>query len=103
MKKFILFFRGGAGTSDAGSWASWVEGLKQKGIFVDGAPLIKNGRIVSDNGQTVRDFVFDIADNARGFLVINAKDIDDAIVLTKDCPVFAAQGNITIRPIEGGY
>ena len=76
MEKFILFFRGGNTESEVEKWSLWVEGLKKKGAFVDGAPLIKNGKIISTNGENISDFVFDIADNARGFAILKAKDIE---------------------------
>ena len=97
MNTFILFFRGGTGDE---IWTPWIEELKRAGAFVDGAPLVKNGKIVSDDGVAISDFRFDLSENARGYVVMRADDIEHAIELARDCPVFANGGNITIRPIE---
>ena len=97
MKKFILFFRGGTGGED---WSPWINKTKEKGNFIEGAPLVKNGLIVKSNGSKVEDFVFNIEENARAYMIMQAKDIDEVISLSKECPVYENEGNITIRPIE---
>lgn len=97
MNHFICFFRGGTGNED---WAEWIATLKARNRLIRGAPLVKDGKISLQNGDVVKDFVFDIADNARGFAIIAAQDINEAIQITNMCPVFNNDGNITIRPID---
>ena len=97
MEKFIFLFRGGTGQED---WSNWIEDLKQKGAYLEGAPLIRDGRIVEQSGQKVKDFIFDIEENARGFAILQAANIEGAIKLSEGCPVFSNGGNVTIRPIH---
>lgn len=97
MKRFILFFRGGEAGED---WSAWVNKLKSNDSLVQGAPLMKDGKIVELNGEKIKEFNFDISENARAFVVMQAENMEEAIRLSKDCPVFGKGGNITIRPIE---
>ena len=97
MEKFILFFRGGTGGED---WSAWVSKIKEKGNFVEGAPLIKDGLIAKSNSDSTDSFIFNIDDNARAYMLIEAENIEEVVRLTKGCPVYSNDGNVTIRPIE---
>ena len=103
MERFVLFFRGGTADKRSERWAQWIETLKQTGILLDSSPLINDGKIVSENGGAVRDFTFNVNEHARGFAVIQAKDLDEAVFLSKNCPVFDEGGNVTVRPMKDSY
>ena len=35
-----------------------------------------------------------------GYFIVNAKDLDDAVALTKDYPDFIFNGKVQIRPVQ---
>ncbi|MEO8147533.1 MAG: YciI family protein [Bacteroidia bacterium] len=35
-----------------------------------------------------------------GYVIVNAKDINEAIEISKGCPIFAEDGKVEIRPIQ---
>lgn len=107
MNQFILFFRGGKSPNKNQSenkelWASWINKMKQQNRLVAGAPLTDDGLIVNENGKT-NIFQFNQMENASGFVIVLANNLDEATILSKGCPIFTDGGNITIRPIIESY
>jgi hypothetical protein len=105
MQRFICFIRGGIPNpehqqEDIKSLTTWIAKLANEGIITDSGILTTTGKISSKNGTIVKDFVFDRNDNVSCFLIIKSQNLDQAIQLTSDCPVFLYDGNITIRSIE---
>ncbi len=35
-----------------------------------------------------------------GYLIVNAKDIDEAVEIAKGCPIFKEDGKVEVRPIQ---
>jgi hypothetical protein len=35
-----------------------------------------------------------------GYLLINAKDINEALEISKGCPIFEENGKVEVRPIQ---
>ena len=108
MKKFICFIRGGTSKPDDQKldkqrWKIWIEKLSQTNNIIDNGVLTTDGKIVADSGKTVKTFHFNLDENASGYIILQAKDLEEAVSLTKDCPVFVYGGNVTIRPIVGRY
>lgn len=103
MAQYILFFRGSKYSNLSSDytqkWTLWTSKLKKSGYFINGALLIEDGKIIKNQGRMIEDFIFDFNENASAFLVIEAADMDSAILISRDCPIFELGGNITIRPI----
>jgi hypothetical protein len=105
MQRFICFIRGGLPNpeqqeDDLQRLKHWISKLTSDGIILDSGILTNIGKISKVNSESIKDFVFDRNDNASSFIIIQAKTIEQAIELTKDCPIFLYKGNLTIRPIE---
>jgi hypothetical protein len=112
MEKFIYLFRGGenhadnAGSSEVASknmqaWTAWMQGLQQKGILVGGEPLQRTGKQVNGAKKVVTDGPFvEAKEMVGGYLIVNAKDIDDAVEISKGCPIFNEDGKLEVRPIQ---
>lgn len=112
MEKFIFLFRGGdthvhnAKDSEEAkayiqSWDTWMQGLGQKGILAGGEPLQTTGKVISGKNKVVTDGAFmDVNEMVGGFLIINAKDIDEASEIAKGCPIFDEDGKVEVRQIQ---
>lgn len=111
MEKFMYLFRGGdaemAVLSPEGlqehmqKWVSWMQGLAEKGNFVAGEPLAREGKQVNGTNKVVSDGPFvEVKEMVGGYLIIYAKNIDDAVELSKACPILEFNGKIEIRGIN---
>jgi len=104
MNRFIFFFRGANSiNTEPALWSVWIKSLREKEVLIDDAPLIRDGVIVINNEQETRVFTFNPEENACGFIIIKAENIDEAVKLSKDCPIFLNGGHVTIRPIVESY
>jgi hypothetical protein len=112
MEKFIYLFRGGenhahnAADSEAAkknmqAWMTWMGSLQQKGILAGGEPLQPTGKQVNGTKKIVSDGPFiEAKEMVGGFLIINAKNIDEAVEFSKGCPIFEENGKLEVRPIQ---
>jgi len=109
MEKFMYLFRGGLATEQAENvpkehmlkWVKWMESLGQKGNLVGGEPLHPGGKQVNGTKKVVTDGPFiEAKELVGGYLIVNAKDINDAVELSKDCPIFEVDGKLEVRPIQ---
>lgn len=110
-EKFMLIFRGGdthpqtANSTEAKeyiqSWMTWMQGLGQKGILVGGENLQRTGKQVNGKSKVVTDSPFITSkEMVNGYLIIIAKDIDEAIEISKGCPIFLENGKVEVRPVQ---
>ena len=108
MEKFMYLFRGGMASEEASNvppdhmqkWMKWMEGLGQKGILVGGEPLQPTGKFLKSK-KVVTDGPFvEAKEIVGGYLIVNAKDINEAVEISKDCPAFEVGGTVEVRPIQ---
>ena len=108
---FILLLRGGISSRDLSpeqlrkqitNYMNWIDSLRKKGHFLAGEPLEEKGKILAGkNGQTVTDGPFAESKEAvGGYFIISARDLEAAVALSKDCPIFENNGTVEIRPIQ---
>jgi hypothetical protein len=110
MEKFIYLFRGGnanetmspeAMQENMQKWFAWMGSLSQSGAFVSGEPLQPTGKLVNGTKKIVTDGPFiEAKEMVGGFVIVNAKDIDEAVELSKGCPIFEADGKLEVRPLR---
>ena len=111
-EKFMLVFRGGDTHPETAndskeakeyiqSWMTWMQDLGQKGILVGGENLQRTGKQVNGKGKVVTDGPFIVAkEMVNGHLIIIAKDINEAVEISKGCPIFQENGKLEVRPIQ---
>jgi hypothetical protein len=83
-------------------YMNYIQSLRDKGNFIAGEPLEETGKILSgERGRKVTDGPFTESKEAvGGYFLIRAKDLNEAVELSRDCPVFANGGEIEVRPIQ---
>ena len=108
----MFLFRGGenhahnakdskAAMENMQAWMDWMGGLGQKGILVGGEPLLPQGKQVNGKNKVVTDGPFiEAKEMVGGYLIINAKDIDEAVEISKGCPIFEENGKLGVRPVQ---
>ena len=112
MEKFIFLFRGGQNHADNAqesqaaadnmqAWRSWMEGLGKQGVFVGADPLQRIGKQVNGKNKVVTDGPFiEGKEMVGGYVIVTAKDIDEAVEIAKGCPIFKEDGKVEVRPLQ---
>lgn len=83
------------------AWVAWIERLEHEGQLKNpGLPLERSGKMVRGPQQTVTDGPFTEAkDIVLGFIVIAARDLEQAVDIAKGCPIVLGGGAVEIRPV----
>jgi len=112
MEKFMFLFRGGdnhasnanespEAAANMQEWMTWMEGLGKKGTLVGGEPLQRTGMQITGKNKIVSDGPFvEAKEMVGGYLIVNAKNIDDAVEISKGCPIFKENGKVEVRPVQ---
>lgn len=82
-------------------WMAWMNDLEAKGHLKDrGQPLEQTGKVVRGRGKTVTDGPYTEAkDLVGGFTIVEARDIDQAVELSRGCPILEGGGSVEVRPV----
>ena len=108
MSEFVYLYRGGeSGRSPERvqqmmqKWMAWFKELNEKGHIKDrGQPLERAGKLVKGKQKTVTDGPFaEAKDVVGGYTLIEARDLEQAVELSKGCPIFEAEGAVEVRPV----
>jgi len=110
MEKFMLIFHGGMDPSTSspeamqaqmGKWMAWIDKLNKTEQYVAGEPLLPGGKLVSGkNGKSITDGPYtEGKEVVGGFFIINAKDLDEATAIAKDCPDYEYGGSVQVRQV----
>ena len=108
MSEFVYLYRGGETGRSAEraqqmmqKWMAWMKELAEKGHMKDrGQPLERAGKLVKGKGKTVMDGPFaEAKDAVGGYTLIEARDLDQAVELSKGCPIFEVDGEVEVRPV----
>ena len=110
MAKYMYLFRGGDAARAAISpeemqvhmekWKAWMGSLAQKEQLVDGLPLSGDGKQVVGKSAVVHDGPYaEGKEIVGGYLIVNAESLDEAVTISKGCPIFEHEGNVEVREI----
>ena len=82
------------------AWLAWMRDLESKGHLKDpGQPLDGKGAVVKKNLVTDGPYA-ETKDLIAGFMVIEARDLDEAIELARRCPMLEGTStSVEIRPV----
>src|SRR6476660_8323821 len=100
MSEFLFLYRGGEPDRSPErmqqtmqKWMSWLKELGEKGHIKDqGQPLERAGKLVKGRQKSVTDGV-------GGYTLIQARDLAQAVELSKGCPVLEVDGVVEVRPV----
>jgi hypothetical protein len=110
MSKFMYLFRSNPAAYQSMSpeqmqqnvkkWMDWKDSLEKNGhISQLGERLDGAGKVVRGKTKAVIDGPFvEVKDFIQGYILIEARDIDQAVELAKDCPILNIDGTVEIRP-----
>jgi hypothetical protein len=85
-------------------YMTWAEGLGAKGKLAGGEKLTAGGVRhvkVKDGKPVVTDGPYaEAKDVVGGYMLIEAKDLQHAADLAKDCPILDVGGSVEVRPTQ---
>jgi hypothetical protein len=108
MSEFVYLYRGGSREGSPEEmqqvmqkWMLWFKELSEKGhIKNPGHPLERTGRLVTGKQKTVTDGPFvETKDVVGGYTLVEARDLEQAVELSKGCPIFEREGMVEVRPV----
>jgi hypothetical protein len=108
MSEYIFLYRGGEVPNSPEraqqmmqNWIAWFKELAEKGHLKDqGQPLERTSKLVMGKQKTVTDGPFTEArDIIGGYTVVEARDLEQAVELSKGCPLFEVDGGVEVRPV----
>jgi len=113
MEKYMLLFRNSTASeeryhkmspeemqADLDKWNQWIGGIAAQGKFIGAEALQQAGKVVNGSKHVVTDGPFaESKELVSGYLILQADNIDEAIALSKGCPIYDVEGTVEVRPI----
>jgi hypothetical protein len=78
----------------------WVGGIAAQNKFVGGKGLSTEGKVLKSNNVVTDGPYAELKESVAGFIIIRAKDFDEAVLLAKGCPILFGEGNtVEVRKV----
>ena len=110
MSEFAFLFRGNDPLAQPAEhmhqarqkWLAWFKELNDKGLMKDpGHPLGREGSVVRGERKSVHDGPFaEAKDIVNGYILIEARDLTQAVEISKSCPILELGGSVEVRPVR---
>jgi hypothetical protein len=106
MSEFTYLFRGDTtvfpeqAQTTMQKWDEWMKELSANGhIREAGRPLERTGKVVKGKLKIVKDGPYaEAKDLVGGYMVIDARDLTQAVEISKGCPILEGGGSVEVRP-----
>ncbi|MFP5039457.1 YciI family protein [Parasediminibacterium sp. JCM 36343] len=112
MKAFLLIFRRDAVTVSEEKrspaemeqmmkyWMDWIGGIAAQGKLLDpGNRLAVEGKVLKPNNIIVDGPYVEVKESIGGYIAVKADSLEEALELSKGCPILNVNGNVEIREI----
>jgi hypothetical protein len=77
----------------------WVGGIAAQNKFVGGKGLSTEGKVIK-SGNVVTDGPYaEVKESIAGFIVVKAKDFDDALEMGRGCPILQGENSVEVRKV----
>jgi len=82
-------------------WNDWIGGIAAQGKMISAAGLYPTGKTVSGSNHVITDGPFtEGKEIIGGFMILTADTIDEAVELSKGCPIYDSEGRVEVREIQ---
>ena len=83
------------------AWLGWIRELETNGHLKSGGqPLDRTGKVVRGDKKVVTDGPYvEAKDLVLGFIIVEARDLAQAVELANGCPLLQGHGSVEIRPV----
>jgi hypothetical protein len=111
MKEFLLVFRTNYSNMPKRTpeeaemvtthWMNWIKSIASKNKLVDrGNRLDDSGRVLKSKDVITNGPYTEIKESIGGYTLIKAESYEDAVELSKSCPILSFGGTVEIREIS---
>jgi hypothetical protein len=77
----------------------WVGGIAAQNKFSGGKGLSTEGKVLKSDVVTDGPYA-EIKESLAGFIIIKAKDFEEAVTIAKACPILKGEGNsVEVRKV----
>ncbi|WP_258098807.1 YciI family protein [Marinoscillum pacificum] len=108
MKQFLYLFRGGDEgyaqlspeemQNHMAKWNEWMIQISKTDEPVPGLPLNNEGKVVEKGGEIITDGPYpEGKEIVGGYVIVEANTLDEAVELSKGCPIFDFGGIVEVR------
>jgi len=108
MKEFMMIFRNDKDEPKPSpeelqgmlkQWDDWIGGIAAQEKFVATNALGFEGKTVNDKGVVSDGPYSEIKEIIGGYLICKTDTLEDAVALTKGCPILANGGTVEVRDV----
>ncbi|WP_153797904.1 YciI family protein [Foetidibacter luteolus] len=79
----------------------WVGGIAAQNKFSGGRGLSTEGKVLKANNVITDGPYAETKESLAGFIIVKAKDFDEAVSMAKACPILLGEGNsVEVRKIS---
>lgn len=81
-------------------WMGWKDTLEKNGHSKQlGERLDGTGKVARGKAKAVTDGPYvEVKDSIQGYMLLEARDMDQAVELATGCPILDSDGTVEIRP-----
>lgn len=81
-------------------WQDWMGSLAaQNKLVSSGNRLASEGKVVKPGNVIVNGPFVELKEAVGGYIMVSAKNLDEAAELAKGCPILSMGGNVEVRAI----
>lgn len=80
-------------------YQDWVGGIAAQNKFVGGKGLSTEGVVIRKNGIVTDGPFAELKESLAGFIIVRAKDFDDAAEMAKACPILQGDNTVEVRKV----
>jgi hypothetical protein len=111
MKEFLLIFRRANQNAEPNPspeqlqammkpWQDWMGSIAAQNRLVNaGNRLEDDGRVLRPNHVITNGPFAELKESIGGYIIIKAESLDQAVELSKGCPILLANGSVEIRAL----
>src|ERR1700759_4412004 len=82
------------------NWAKWFGKYREGGNLLGGSALSLNGKMIKGPNAEVIDDIHKVGTEiVGGYLLIQAGDLDEAVAIAREIPVFEVDGYLEVREL----
>jgi len=79
---------------------TWVDHIVAQGKFAGGTGLSVEGKVLKPHNVITDGPFAEIKESIAGFIILQAKDFDEAVELARGCPILNGDGNsVEVRKV----
>lgn len=78
----------------------WVGGIAAQNKFLEGKGLSTEGKVIRSDKVVTDGPYAEIKESLAGYIMIRAKDFEEAVAFAKACPILMGEGNsVEVRKV----